>query len=140
MHSLNRPTRRDWLAGLGAGASLGFVFLGVGARAGMRLIALSAGQAPAFSIEGSIAVSLLGAATGALVAAIFLLARTVFPTRRWIRGALFWAVCAALVLRGLNPVTALNAAIFLPLFVAHGALLHVFWCRIYLARRRLTAA
>ena len=101
----------------------------------MRLIALSAGQAPAFSIEGSIAVSLLGAATGALVAAIFLLARTIFPTRRWIRGALFWAACAALVLRGLHPVNALNAVIFLPLFAAHGALLHLFWCRIYLARR-----
>jgi hypothetical protein len=132
---VNRPTRTDWLTGLAAGASLGFVFLGIGSRAGMRLIALSAGQAPAFTIEGSIAVSLLGAATGALIAAIFLLVRTILPTRRWIRGALFWALCAALVLRGLNPVTALNAAIFLPLFALHGALLHVFWCRIYLARR-----
>ena len=140
MHSLNRPTRRDWLAGLAAGASLGFVFLGVGARAGMRLVALSAGQSPAFSIEGSIAVSLMGAATGALVAAIFLLARTAFPNRRWIRGALFWAICAALVLRGLHPVTALNAAIFLPLFAVHGALLHVFWCRVYLPRRRHAGA
>ena len=135
MHSLHRPTRRDWLAGLGAGASLGFVFLGVGARVGMRLIALSAGQAPAFTIEGSIAVSLLGALTGALVAAIFLLARTAFPTRRWIRGIFFWVACAALVLRGLHPVTTLNAAIFLPLFAAHGILLHVFWCRIHLVRR-----
>jgi hypothetical protein len=135
MNLPSRPTRRDWLAGLVAGAALGFIFLGVGARAGMRVIALSAGQAPAFSIEGSIAVSLLGALTGALIAAIFLLVRAVLPARRWIRGVLFWMMCAALVLRGLHPVTALNAGIFLPLFAVHGVLLHVFWCRIYLARR-----
>jgi hypothetical protein len=71
MHTLNRPTRRDWLAGLAAGASLGFVLLGVGARAGMRLFALASAQAPLFTIEGSIAVSVLGALTGALVATVF---------------------------------------------------------------------
>jgi len=136
VHTLHRPDRRDWLAGLAAGASLGFVFLGVGARAGMHLISLSSGQAPTFTIEGSIAVSLLGALTGALIATVFLLVRTTFPTRRWIRGALFWAVCGALVLRGLRPVTALNAGIFLPLFIVHGVLLHTFWCRVYLARGR----
>jgi len=140
MHSLHRPDRRDWLTGLTAGAGLGFVFLGVGARVGMRVIALSSGQAPTFTIEGSIAVSLLGALTGALIAAVFLLARTTLPTRRWVRGALFWAVCGALALRGLRPITALNAGIFLPLFLAHGVLLHTFWCRVYLARIRLRGA
>ena len=136
MHTLRRPGRRDWLAGLAAGASLGFVFLGVGARAGMRLVALAAGQPPTFTIEGSIAVGLLGALTGALVATVFLLVRTIFRTRRWTRGVLFWAVCGALALRGLHPVTALNAGIFLPLFLVHGVLLHTFWCRVYLARTR----
>ena len=140
MHPLHRPDRRDWLAGLAAGASLGFVFLGIGARVGMRVIARSSGQAPIFTIEGSIAVSLLGALTGALIATIFLLVRTALPTRRWVRGALFWAVCGALALRGLSPVTVLNAGIFLPLFLVHGILLHTFWCRVYLARiRRLGA-
>ena len=136
MHTSQRPRRRDWLAGLAAGGSLGFVILGVGARAGMRVVAVASGQTPSFSIEGSISVSLLGAATGALVATVFLLARTTFPTRRRLRGALFWTVCGALVLRGLHPVTALNAAIFLPLFLLHGVLLHTFWCRVYLARGR----
>ena len=136
MHTTHRPRRRDWIAGLAAGASLGFVILGMGSRAGMRVIAIAAGQTPSFSIEGSIAVSLLGAATGALVAAVFLLARTTLPTRRWLRGALFWAVCGALVLRGLRPVTPLNAAVFVPLFLLHGALLHTFWCRVYLTRSR----
>lgn len=136
VHVHHRPGRGDWVAGLTAGAGLGFLFLGVGARAGMRVVAVAAGQAPAFTIEGTVAVGLLGALTGAIVAAVFLLARTAFPTRRWTRGALFWAVCGALVLRGLHPVTALNAGIFLPLFLAHGVLLHAFWCRVHLARVR----
>jgi hypothetical protein len=135
MHVSRRPHRHDWIAGLAAGASLGFVFLGVGGRVGMRAIALASDQAPSFTIEGSIAVCLLGAVTGAVVATVFLLVRTAFPTRRWTRGVLFWTVCGALVLRGLHPVTALNAAVFVPLFLLHGVLLHAFWCRIHLARR-----
>ena len=134
MHPLHRLNRDDWLAGLVAGAALGFVFLGIGARVGMRLFAVASGQAPTFTIEGSIAVSLLGALTGALIATIFLLVRTALPTRRWVRGALFWIICGALVLRGLRPVTVLNAGIFVPLFAIHGALLHAFWCRIHLRR------
>jgi hypothetical protein len=134
VHPQHRLDRHDWLAGLAAGAILGLVFLGVGARTGMRLIAMSAGQAPTFTVEGSIAVSLLGALTGALVATVFLIVRTVFPTSRWLRVALFWTICAALVLRGLRPVTVLNAGIFVPLFIVHGALLHMYWCRIHLAR------
>lgn len=140
MHPLHRPDRRDWLTGLAAGATLGFVFLGIGARVGMRVIALSSGQAPTFSIEGSIAVGLLGALSGALIAMVFLLARTALPTRRWVRGALFWTVCGALAFRGLRPVTVLNAGIFLPLFLMHGVLLHTFWCRVYLARIRQLGA
>ena len=134
MHSPHRPSRRDWLAALAAGSTLGILLLGVGARAGMRMIALRSGQQPAFTIEGSIAVSLMGAATGALIAIIFMGVRVALPTHRWIRGTIFWAICAALVLRGLHPVSLLNARIFLPLFLAHGILLHVSWCRYYLPR------
>jgi hypothetical protein len=101
----------------------------------MRLIALDIGQAPLFTVEGSIAVSLMGAAAGAIVAAIFLLLRTVLPTHRFVRAAIFWAICVGLVLRGISPITVVNASIFVPLFLLHGVLLHVFWCRVYLARR-----
>jgi hypothetical protein len=139
MHTTERPRRKDWIAGIIAGAVLGFVFLGAGGRAGMRIIAEASGQAPSFSIEGSIAVALLGAAAGAAVAAIFLMARVVFPTRRWLRGTLFWVVCGLIVLRGLNPVSTLNAAVFMPLFLMHGVLLHTFWCRVYLPRTRAHA-
>jgi hypothetical protein len=130
MHTAQRPRRRDWLTGLTAGALLGFLILGLGARAGMRVVALASGQAPSFTIEGSLAVGLLGALTGAVIAALFLALRAALPGRRWLRGALFWTICGALALRGLRPVSLLNAGIFLPLFLLHGVLLHTFWCRI----------
>jgi len=90
----------------------------------MRIVALAADQPTAFTIEGSIAVALLGAAAGVVVAAIFLLVRTMMPRNRWGRGAIFWATCGAIAVRGVSPVTPVNAAVFLPLFLLHGALLH----------------
>ena len=134
MHSSHRPDRRGWIAGISAGALIGLVVLGVGGRVGMRLVALEIGQPAAFTPEGSIAVALLGAASGAIAAVIFLLLRTALPTRRWIRGALFWTILGAIALRGLSPVSAFSASVFLPLFLVYGVLLHVFWCRVHLRR------
>ena len=52
-----RPNRRDWIAAILTGAVLGLAFLGVGARIGMRVVALQSGQPGAFTPEGSIAVT-----------------------------------------------------------------------------------
>jgi len=71
--------------------------------------------------------------SGAAVALIFLLARTVFPQRRVLRVASFWLLVTAIVFRGLDPVTPLTAAVFLPLFLAHGSLLFAYWCRVRMA-------
>jgi len=111
--------------------------LGIGGRIGMRGIALAEGRQPLFTIEGSIAVALLGGAVGALVAVLFLVARTVAPAHRLLRTALFWALLGLLVWRGLNPVSTINVAIFAPLFVLHGALLTAYWCRIRFRRAAL---
>ena len=135
-HRSDRPRPRDWLAGLTAGAVLGFILLGIGGRIGMRIIANELGQPGGFTVEGSLTVALLGAASGAIIALIFLLLRTALPAHRWLRGTLFWVICLAIALRGLRPVTVLNATTFLPLFLAHGILLHTFWCRIHLPRVR----
>ena len=127
-----RPRGADWIAGILAGVLLGFVLLGVGGRAGMRIIALVEGRTPAFTLEGTIAVALLGAGAGAIVGALFLLSRVLFPTRRVYRVALFWSIVGVLVYRGLRPISPVNVAIFGPLFLAHGGLLYAYWCRIRL--------
>ena len=130
MTSHRRPNIADWRAGLIVGAALGALILGAGGRLGMRVIAIAQDRAPAFSIDGSIAVTLLGAGAGAVVAVFFLLARTAFPTRRLGRVSLFWALLAWVVWRGLNPVSTLNVAVFAPLFLLHAGLLTAWWCRI----------
>ena len=135
MNVTQRPNGRDWIVGLIAGTALGAIFLGAGGRAGMRLIALAQGAAGSFTVEGTLTVVGLGAVSGAIIALIFLVARVLFPSRRVPRVLFFWAVTLAIVLRGLNPLTVLNLAIFVPLFLAHGSLLNLYWCRVQLARR-----
>ena len=133
MTTHRRPNARDWVAGIVAGALLGLALLGVGGRIGMRIIALAQGQSAAFSFEGSLTVVLLGAAAGAAVGVIFLLSRTLFPRHRALRTGFFWIVTGTIVARGLNPVSVLNVSVFAPLFVAHGALMYAYWCRIRFA-------
>src|SRR3712207_1740408 len=108
MQTHSRPAARDWAATVAAGAGLGLLLLGLGARAGMRVVALAAHQSTAFTIAGSVAVTLLSALTGAAVAIIFLLARTAVPRSRWGRGMIFWTLVGALTLRGLSPVTVVS--------------------------------
>jgi len=132
-----RPTIDDWRTGVVVGASLGAIVLGVGGRLGMRAIALAQGQSPSFTIDGSIAVVLLGGVAGAVVALIFLLALAAFPAHRLTRGVFFWTLLGMFVWRGLNPISALNVGIFAPLFVLHGVLLTVYWCRIRFRRHQV---
>jgi hypothetical protein len=101
----------------------------------MRAVAVVNGAAGSFTLQGTITVVLLGALCGAIVAAIFLLARILFPRRRWARVAFFWVIIIAVALRGISPLTVANAVIFLPLFIAHGTLLNLYWCRVYLRGR-----
>jgi hypothetical protein len=125
-----RPTFQDWIAGIIAGTLLGTALLGVGGRMAMRVIGVMQGQPPGFSIGGTLTVVFLGAAAGAAIGVVFLLSRTFFPRHRALRVGFFWIIVAAFVARGLNPVSALNVSIFGPLFLAHGALMFVYWCRI----------
>ena len=135
MNTNRRPNGRDWIVGLSAGTVLGAIFLGIGGRLAMRGIALAEGRMPLFTPEGSLAVVLLGAITGAIVASLFLLARVFFPSRRVLRVLFFWIVTLAVVLRGVSPLTLINVMWFVPLFLAHGSLLNLYWCRVHLTRR-----
>ena len=134
MTTYRRPNGSDWGVGILVGATLGLVLLGIGGRVGMRVMAVATGQTPSLSFEGSLTVAALGAAAGAAVAVIFLLARTLFPQHRALRVVFFWLLVTAIVVRGLNPVTPLAAVVFMPLFLAHGSLLFAYWCRVRMAR------
>jgi hypothetical protein len=98
----------------------------------MRLFAALEGTPTSFTFEGSLTVVMLGAASGAAMAALFLLARAVFPSRRPLRIMLFCTLVALIMLRGLNPVTPLKVLVFAPLFVLHGSLLTAYWNRVRL--------
>jgi|SRR5690349_9030666 len=75
--------------------------------------------------------------TGAVIAAIFLAARTLFPRHRSLRVAFFLLAAAALVLRGLKPLSYASVTVFGPLFLLFGVLLQLYWCRIHLRRREV---
>ena len=130
MNDGRRPQFADWLAGVLAGTLLGIVFLGMGGRIAMRAIAVAQGQPQSFSWGGSLTVVMLGAVAGAAIGIIFLIARTLFPRPQALRVGFFWLVVAAFVARGLNPVSVLNVSLFAPLFVVHGTLMFLYWCRI----------
>ena len=130
MTTHRRPTFADWRAGIVVGAMLGTVLLGIGGRLGMRGIAIAQGQPASFTFDGSLVVVLLGSATGAAVALIFLTSRAAFPAQRVWRTLFFWTLVGLLVWRGLNPVSTLNLSYFAPLFVLHGGLLTAYWCRV----------
>ena len=71
-------------------------------------------------------VVFLGMVTGATMALIYLVVRFLLPSRPLLRATIFWAVCIGLTLRGLRPVSVLNASVFLPLVLLDGALLQLF--------------
>ena len=125
-----RPRGADWLAAIVMGAALGAPILGVGSRYGMRAIAIARDQVPSFTLDGSLAVVFMGAVTGAVAGAIFAFGRTVAPHSRFGRNAIFWTLITALVWRGINPVDVLQVVWFGPLFLIHGALLTLYWCRV----------
>ena len=140
-HRMTHParyTRRDWSFGIAAAALLGLAFLGAGGRVAMWLVALDQGRPPVFTLEGSVAVTLLGAAAGAVIGVVFMTSRWLFSDSRWLRLGLFTAVVGFVALRGIAPLTPFNVSVFGPLFIVHGALLHMYWCRVYLTRRGAT--
>ena len=113
------------------GAATGFVFLGVGGRIAMRWFALHNGQAPGWSVGGTVTVVFMGVVSGVGGAAIRAAAATWLPRRTpdVIGTSIFAIACLLLTLRGLNPVDATKLAFFLPLTVAYGVAFEILWHR-----------
>jgi hypothetical protein len=120
---------RQWLHGPLLGAALGLPILGGGGRLAMRGIAVSTGAPGAFTGEGTLTVLLLGAASGFAGGAIYAILAALLPRRRSLRDTIFAIVLCLLTLRGLNPVTMLSLALFMPPVVVYGVLLEWAWHR-----------
>lgn len=130
-------TRSHWLIGLLLGTIAGVIILGVGGRVAMRGIALYTGQAPGFSLGGSLTVIALGAVCGAGGGLLFVVVRRFFRNRL-VRAGIFWTLIALVTLRGLRPVDPVRLTAFVPLTLMYGTMLQIVWCRIHGRRRAAT--
>ncbi|HEU0311140.1 MAG TPA: hypothetical protein VFR36_07985 [Sphingomicrobium sp.] len=77
---------RRTVIGALAGALLGALFMGLGGRIVMRLLANIIARDPAFSIGGSLEVIAYGAIIGAVSGSAFFLCRPILPGRWWTQG------------------------------------------------------
>lgn len=125
----HRPSPRDWLIGILPGSGIGAVVLGIGGRVAMRGIALLSGAASGFSFGGTATVILLGALSGLAGAIVFVGLCWLLPRQRVARVLLFWLFLVLVTLRGLRPVDLQRLALFMPLVLTYGLILHVTWCR-----------
>jgi hypothetical protein len=93
----------SWLGAALWGALLGLLLLGIGGRAVMRVIAVSAGTPPTATFEGTLTVLLAGTGSGAAAGIIYRVLVALLPQRRRLRDLAFLLVLAGLTLRGLRP-------------------------------------
>jgi len=80
--------RRRLIADALSGALLGALFIGLGGRMAMRILAVAIAREPAFTIGGSLKVIAYGAIVGLVSGGAFALARPILPERNWIAGLL----------------------------------------------------
>ncbi len=83
---------RRFVIALLAGAGGGLVFLGVGGRIAMRVIAILAAQAPGFSVGGTLDVVLLGGLWGAPGGPIALVLERFVTRPRLLRGVVLGGI------------------------------------------------
>ena len=119
---------------LALGALVGAIFLGVGGRVAMRIFALLEGREPGWSFGGSMTVVFMGAVWGMLGGIVLWLGRRYFRRSPVARSALFWVPLTLLFLRGLSPLNTNSLVVFMPFFVAYGAVLYRIFCHRYVAR------
>ena len=106
--SVSRPGPGERLRLAGAGVLAGMVaglVGGLGARIAMRIVALAAGQRPAFSLGATVAIIVLGVPLGIPIGLLFVATRRFLPGPRLVKGL---ALGALLLLIFTLPFTAGN--------------------------------
>lgn len=128
-------SRRPWFFGPLIGALIGLVVLGVGGRVAMRGIAMHDGAGGILTLQGTITVMLLGAASGAGGGIIRALLDIGDRLPNSVRFSLFAVTCLAITLRGLNPLDLTRIIYFLPLVALYAVSLKTAWQRLRWLRR-----
>jgi hypothetical protein len=116
----SRPTARDWLLGLTLGTLAGAVFLGVGGRIAMRVIAIIQEWTLSFSVAGSATVVVMGALAGFAGSAAYLAARSIPRLPRGLAPTVFWVFVVLMSLRVLRPLDRDRLLAFFPVVIAYG--------------------
>ena len=120
----------SWIRAALCGALIGLPVLGLGGRAVMRVIAITAGGPSTATVDGTLTVLLAGAGSGAAAGIIYRALVAVLPRRQRLRDVAFVLVLSGLTVRGLRPVQAVPLALF-------GSLMAVFTAAFLAAWRRL---
>jgi len=108
------------------GAVTGAAFLGAGGRLIMRLFAFATARPAAFTLRGTLNVTLAGATAGVVGALLLLAVQRFLPTKLWLRALVFAVLCYVLAIPGFRPPVALVFALFAPAFLAYGFTLVMF--------------
>jgi hypothetical protein len=117
--------KRELVTGIVAGA----LFLGVGGRMVMRVVAIAEGRVPTWTPEGVVAVTLFGTGFGILGAVIHLLLLKFIPARKALRESLFFVALVLITLRGLNGQMVPAAGLFVVAMVLYWAAFTYFTSR-----------
>lgn len=122
-----RASFYPWVRAALLGAILGTIFLGVGGRAAMRVIAVAQGAATGFSLGGSGTVVFLGTVAGTAAGLIYAICRQTLKSHVWWSRVAFGLILLAITLRGLRPLDGQRLLIFLPLFLLFSLALDRLW-------------
>jgi hypothetical protein len=108
----------DLRSDLVRGTLLGLVILGIGGRLLMRVVANLEGQAPMWTVGGSVTVAFYGAVSGAFAGLVYYLLRR-FVNKAWLRTASFLLICGLVALRGVRGSPATGQVLFMVLALVY---------------------
>ena len=103
---------------------LGFVILGIGSRLLMRVAAHMDGRAPAWTLEGTVAVIFYGGVAGAFSGLVYYVLQR-FVENSLLRTIAFLAICGLISWRGVHGVAPVQQAMFMALAISYLVIIDV---------------
>jgi hypothetical protein len=126
MRMLSHPVARTLVAGV----FVGLLVLGVGGRIVMAAITAKAGGTPRYTVEGTLTVVMLGAASGLAGAVLAMISRAVatrlLPRFAWTQYLLLGALLLLVTMRGLRGTAPAGSGYFYLLVAIYGLILAIF--------------